>query len=139
MDTKSNTKNKALRVTAAIIFGLTVVIACIFLFTNIFSGSPTQTPDQGKNKKEQQIVKKKAPPLPSWRKEVERRLKKNDTDHKIIDSRLDRHADAIDYLENEINKVKEEKKEISKEVKPNSGIQKKFTKGWDFKDFPENW
>ena len=79
-----------------------------------------------------------------WKKSVEKRFQKNNAEHKIINARLDKHADAISDLQLQIDGIKNGKTELSKtenlEAKKEQPKKvNKYQKGWDYKDFPENW
>jgi|GEM_PF-2928519 len=86
--------------------------------------------------KPSQVLDKQSVYYSSKKGSVEERFKKNDTEHRAINSRLDKHAEAIGDLESQIQDLHTEKSEEGElKVAP----RQKYAKGWDYIDFPENW
>lgn len=120
-------------VVGGVILLLIIFLLGLRIFTNIFSPSP---------KKVEKVETVSKNSNTQWKKSVEKRFQKNNTEHKIINSRLDKHADAISDLQSQIDSLREKPKEGTEivELKKEQPKKKnKYKKGWDFRDFPENW
>ncbi|MFA5870796.1 MAG: hypothetical protein WC842_02825 [Candidatus Paceibacterota bacterium] len=112
-----------------IFFGSAIVIIILgLLFAWIFGAFASSVPVE---------TTKRVTQTQSWKKSVdkilfnhEKRIAKLEKKDKEQDFRLDKHADAISDLQEQINGINQPKKE------------NKYKKGWDcpdYPDFPENW
>ncbi|RJQ26044.1 hypothetical protein C4565_07450 [Candidatus Parcubacteria bacterium] len=119
-----------------IVIGVLVLLG-IFAAAIYFLDSPT-TKVEPKNKVE--TVKKVSPSIRKQLDNHEKEIQAGKKKDKEQDFRLNKHAEAISDLEQRLNELKTD----SSSTRSDSSSEKKskirkYTKGWDFKDFPENW
>lgn len=121
-----------------IVIGVLVLLG-IFAAAIYFLDSPTTSRVESKNKIE--TVKKTTPSIKRQLEDHETRIKKGEKKDREQDFRLDKHANAISDLESRLNGLITDSSFVpsdSTSIKTGKKIRK-YTKGWDFKDFPENW
>jgi uncharacterized protein HemX len=75
----------------------------------------------------------------SWKKSVDKTLTNHEKRIRDLEGRMDKHADAISDLANSQLGTDKPIQEPKKEAEKPSKLKKYISKGWDYKDFPENW